>query len=307
MAEPILAVMPSPERSQSQRWPSRSLPLAVLLVLVCSPTRGAQVQTPQQVAAQAKATGYVTDLAGVLSSGGRAKIEALCTELAQKADAEIAVVAVKTTADETAQQYSFDVAEAIGIGPKGKGRGVLVFFATDDHKYFTQVGYDLESILPDAKVGDFGREAVPLLRSNDYDGALYLVTRRIADVIAADKGVTLSGEPLSRRGQSNPHIPPFVIFIIIFVIYSIIRSAIAASRGGPRGLGPRGGGGGWIAPFILGNMIGSSGRGGWGGGFGGGGGGGGGGGFGGFGGGGFGGGGFGGGFGSGGGGASGGW
>ena len=274
MTSPVQAFMPSPLRFRCLRWPARLLSLSVLLALPCAVSVRAQVQTPQQVAAQAKTTGYVTDLAGVLSSGGRARIEALCTELAQKADAEIAVVTVKTTGDESAQQYSFDLAEAIGIGPKGKGRGVLVFFATDDHKYFTQVGYDLESILPDAKVGDFGREAVPVLRSGNYDAALYLVTRRIADVIAADKGVTLSGEPLPRRGAgANPHIPPFVIFIIIFVIYSIIRGLIAASRGGPRGLGPRGGGGGWVAPFILGNAIGSSGRGSWsGGGFGGGGG-----------------------------------
>jgi uncharacterized protein len=289
--------MPSHSPSKHFRPLTRIVPLLVCLVLAWeASTRAAQVQSPQQVAAQAKTTGYVTDLAGVLSAGGRAKIEALCTELSQKAAAEIAVVTVKSIGDQTAQQYSFDVAEGIGIGPKLQGRGVLIFFATDDHKYFTQVGYDLEPILNDAKVVDFGREAVPDLRANDYDAALYLVTRRVADVIAADKGVTLTGAPLPRSdSRSNPHIPPFVIFIIIFVIYSIVRSIIAAGRGGPRGLGPRGGGGGWVAPFILGSMVGRGG-----GGFGGGGGGGGGG-FGGFGGGGFG---SGGGFGGGGGGGS---
>ena len=236
--------------------------LACALFLLGISTR-AQVLTPQQVAAQAKTTGYVTDLAGVLSPAGNEKIEALCTELSQKANAEIAVVTVKSTGDQTPQQYSSDVADAMGIGPKKQGRGILIFFAIDDHKYWTQVGYDLESILPDAKVGDFGREALPDLRANNYDAALYLVTRRVADVIAADKGVTLTGSPVPRSdSESTPHIPPFLIFIVIFVIYSIIRSLIAASRGGPRGLGPRGGGG-WVAPFILGSMVG---RGGWGGG-----------------------------------------
>src|SRR5579863_182309 len=176
MARPVVSLMPSHSLPKSFLRLMRFIPLLVCLTLVWGASAlAAQVQTPQQVAAQAKTTGYVTDLAGVLSSGGRARIEALCTELSQKANAEIAVVAVKSTGDETAQQYSFDLAEAIGIGPKGKGRGVLIFFAIDDHKYFTQVGYDLESILPDAKVGDFGREAVPYLRANNYDMALYVV------------------------------------------------------------------------------------------------------------------------------------
>jgi uncharacterized protein len=257
MTQLVQPLMPS--RLLRKRFRHR---IGAILVLVCVAlavgiaTRAAQVQTPQQVAAQAKTTGYVTDLAGVLTPEGRARIEALCTELSQKANAEIAVVTVKTTGDETAQQYSFDVAEGIGIGPKKQGRGVLIFFATDDHKYFTQVGYDLESILPDGKVGDFGREAVPDLRANNYDAAIYLMTRRVADVIAADKGVTLSGAALPRAAaNANPHIPPFLIFLIIFIIYSIIHWIFVSRGGGPRGLGPRGGGG-WVAPFILGNMIG---------------------------------------------------
>jgi uncharacterized protein len=298
MAYPVALFMPPhslPKRVL--HWTGAILVFACLGLALDISTPAGQVQSPQQVAAQAKTTGYVTDLAGVLSPAGRERIEALCTELSQKADAEIAVVTVKTISDTPVETYALDLFEGIGIGPKRQGRGVLILFATDDHKDRIQTGYGLEPILPDAKDGDFLREAVPDLRANNYDGAIYLVTRRVADVIASDKGVTLSGASPQRSGrESSPHIPPFVIFLVIFIIYSIIHGIVVASRGGPRGLGPRGGGGGWVVPFILGNMVGRSGWGG--GGFGGGGGGG----FGGFGGGGF-----GGGFGSGGGGASGGW
>ena len=38
---------------------------------------------------------------------------------------------------------------------------MLILIATDDHRYRTEVGYGLEPILPDGKVGGFGREAVP--------------------------------------------------------------------------------------------------------------------------------------------------
>ena len=65
----------------------------------------------------------------------------------------------------------------------------------DDHKYRIDVGYGLEGILPDGKVGDIGREMVPDLRANDYDGAVTLAVGEMAQVIAADAKVTLDDEP----------------------------------------------------------------------------------------------------------------
>ena len=264
---------------------------AFFALLACLGIETASAQTVDQVAPQVKTTGYVTDLAGVLSQSGREQLTALCTEVSQKTQAEIAVVTIKSLGDRPIEDYGHDLFERLGLGPKGMGRGVLILFVVDDHKDRIEVGYALEPILPDGKVGDFLREAMPDLRANNYDAALYLATRRVADVIAADKGITLTGsspaQPEQERGA--PRIPPFVIPLIIFFIFFLLRSI---------GGGGRGGGSGWWIWPLIGMGMGGGGRGG--GGFGGGGGGGGG--FGGFGGGGFGGGG-----GSGGGGASGGW
>ena len=249
---------------------------AFFALLVCVGGESAGAQTVDQVATQVKATGYVTDLAGVLSQSGREQLTALCTEVSQKADAEIAVVTIKSLGGRSVVDYSFDLAGLLGIGPKGKGRGVLILFAIDDHQYWTQVGYDLEGILPDGKVGGFGREAVPYFRNNNYDAGVLLMTRRVADVIAADHGVTLTGLSPAAPGdeRGSPRIPPFVIPLIIFLVFFLLRSV---------GRGGRGGGGGWWIWPLIGMGMGGGGRGG--GGFGGGGGGGGG--FGGFGGGGF--------------------
>ncbi len=140
-----------------------------------------------------KPLGYVSDFANVLSPDAKAKLTALCTEVDQKAKAQIAVVTVPTTNGQAIFDYSYNLATKWGVGPKQVSRGVLILYATNDHKYWTQVGYGLEGILPDGKVGGFGREAVPILRQGNYDAALLLVTRRIADVIAQDAGVTLTG------------------------------------------------------------------------------------------------------------------
>ena len=98
--------------------------------------------------------------------------------------------------------YAVALYQKWGIGAKGKDRGVLILLATQDHKYWTTVGYGLEPILPDGKVGGFGREAVPLLRSGDYAGAVTLMTTRVASVIAQDAGVTLGQSAASCRAST---------------------------------------------------------------------------------------------------------
>jgi uncharacterized protein len=235
-----------------------------------------------QTSLPAKPQGYVNDFANVLTPDGKAKLTALCTEVDEKAHAQIAVVTVTSLDGKDVQDYSFDLATKWGVGPKQSNRGILILLAVNDHKYWTQVGYGLEAILPDGKVGGFGREAIPFLRQNNYDAALLLMTRRIGDVIALDAGVTLSGQPpdapqLSQRPDQGRTLGGAGTFILIIVGLIVVFGIM--SRGG--GSSGRGGGGSawWIAPLIAGSM----GRGGWGGGgFGGGSGGGGGGGFGGF-------------------------
>lgn len=242
-----------------------------LLFLACSVAHAEKTD-------QLKPQGYVNDFAGVLSASAKAQLTALCTEVDQKAHAQIAVVTVKSLDGQAVEDYAVDLATKWGIGPKQADRGILILLAVEDRKYWISVGYGLEPILPDGKVGGFGREAVPLLRAGDYSGAVLLITRRVADVIAADKGVTLSGNspapvrsaPQHDSGWSIGQI--LLLLFIIFVVYSIMKR----SGGGGRSNYTRGGGSGWwIGPMIGSGMGG--GRGGWGGGgFGGGGGGGGG-------------------------------
>ena len=53
------------------------------------------------------------------------------------------------------------------------------------------------------ELGGFGREMVPLLRQNNYDGAVTLITTRVASVIAQDKGVTLDAAPAPRSARRS--------------------------------------------------------------------------------------------------------
>jgi uncharacterized protein len=219
---------------------------------------------------QLKVNAYVNDFANVLSSSTRAQLAALCMEVSQKAQAQLVVVTIKTTEGRPIEDYSIDLATRLRIGPKQSNRGALILLAVDDHHYRIEVGYGLEEILPDGKAGGIGREAVPYLRQNDYDSAVTLMTSQVAAVIAADRGVKLTGiapAPPSTNATGNVGFGEiFLLFFLIFIVFSILRRA----GGGP---GSRMGPGSWGGPIIggMGGMGGGWGGGGFGGGGGGGG------------------------------------
>jgi uncharacterized protein len=125
---------------------------------------------------------------------------------------------------------------------------------------------------------------VPYLKSGDYNQAILTGATSIAQFIAADSGVQLTGVPSRRQRQQEKSDTPWWLPLLIPIgIFLLVRWLSSRGRSG----GARGGmrSGGSAMPWIM--MGSGMGSGGWGGGFGGssggwGGGGGGGGGFGGF-------------------------
>jgi uncharacterized protein len=229
----------------------------------------------EQVKDLPKPTDYVSDFAHVLSPQAITQLDSLLSQLDHTAaNSQLALVTVRNLDGDDAADFANQLEDAWKVGKKGTDRGVLVLLAVDDHKYRIDVGYGLEGILNDAKVGDIGREMVPYLRAQDYDSAVTLAVGQVAQVIAADANVTLTDQPVQPRRQAYHHsgAGPVLLFVIIFLFFggfTLLRILLffGLFGGGYRG-GPWMGGG----PFIGG-----------GGGFGGGGGGdGGGGGFGGF-------------------------
>jgi uncharacterized protein len=243
--------------------------LLVLLVLCVPAARAEQVKN-------LKPQGYVNDFAGVLSAQAKDKLTALCAEVQQKTKAQIAVVTVSSLEGEPVEQFSIDLATAWGIGPKQLDRGILILLAPNDHRDRIEVGYGLEPILPDGKVGGFEREAVPLLRQNDYSGAVLLFTERVAAVIAEDQKVTLdtlSGISPSEPETDNSPAPSgnlveFLIFAV-FLFFPLIGFVLRLFFGFGGSARSRRGGGMWMGgPWYGGGSMGGGGS--WGGGGGGG-------------------------------------
>src|SRR6266576_1477927 len=209
-----------------------------------------------------KPTDCVNDFADVLSPSTIAQLKEMCQQVLDKAQASVVVVTVKSTDGEDIVSYSQDLYQKWGIGKKGKDRGVLILLAVQDRRRWITTGYGVEAILPDGKVGGFGREAVPYLQRGDYDGAVSLLTSRVVDVIAKVAGVEITTSQPRRiepvgvpRGQTGISPGGIIALIILFIIvlavpplgkllfYMFLLGGMGGRGGGGYGGGGWGGGG----------------------------------------------------------------
>jgi len=204
-------------------------------------------------------TNYVNDFAHVLSPQAEAELNDLARQVDDKAKAQIAIVTINSLDGQDIESYAAKLFKQWGIGNKATSHGVLILIAVKDHRYRTEVGYGLEPILPDGKVGGFWREVVPLLKQNDYDAAIKQNTQRVASVIAQDAGVQLTGVSSIPEERAPPRRPSggislggvvLIIILIIIVLATPLRSVLfwmllsGGGRGGGWGGGGFGGGGG---------------------------------------------------------------
>jgi len=228
-------------------------------------------------------TNYVNDFAHVLDEQTTAALNDICQQVDQKAHAQIAVVTINTLDGRDIESYAVDLYKQWGIGSKATNRGVLILIAVRDRRYRTEVGYGLEPILPDGKVGGFWREAVPLLKQGAYSGAVALTTERVAAVIAQDASIQLTGAATHPATSREPGRQISLASVVLIIIVAIIVLATPLRRvlfwwllfsGGPGwgggyrsggwgGGGFGGGGGGGFGGFGGGSSGGGGASGGW--------------------------------------------
>jgi uncharacterized protein len=226
----------------------------------------ARVSFAERVEDLPKPTDYVSDFAHVLSPETIARLDHICAQLDHtQANAQVAVVTVHTLDGVDSADFANALEDKWKMGRKGSDRGVLVLLAVNDHKRRIEVGYGLEGILPDGKVGDIGREMVPHLRANDFDGAVTLAVGELAQVIATDAKVTLQDapagapRPVARHKMTLGQDILLILILIFFGGFFILRILLRVGLFGGWGGGPWLGGGG---PWIGGGGFGGGGGGG---------------------------------------------
>jgi uncharacterized protein len=224
--------------------PKRSIALWLLLAeLLFVPVRAV---LGEAVNSLPKPTDYVNDYAHVLSPQGATRLDRICMELNHsQANAQLAIVTIHSLDGNDTAEYASQLEDRWKIGKKGSDRGVLLLLAVDDHKWRIDVGYGLEGILNDAKVGDIGRSMVPDLRAQDYDNAVLLAVGQLAQAIATDAHVTLTDQPALAQHPASPrssrgHIPvPILVILVLlitvfplFILFLFVGTILQARHGG---------------------------------------------------------------------------
>ena len=154
--------------------------------LISSPAFAQEIPTLQK---------YVNDYAGVLSSQDIARINSLASDIEKNTTVQIAVLTVKTTQPMTIEGYAVKVFEKNGIGQKDKDNGLLIVVAVDDRKYWIEVGYGLEGLFNDAKVGDIGRNYfVQNFRNGDYGQGIYEAVDAVGRIVQGQPEVIATNE-----------------------------------------------------------------------------------------------------------------
>ncbi len=201
---------------------------------------------------------HVVDLAGIIDANLEQGLNRYLLELEQKTTAQMVVLTVTDLEGEDIFDASLSIAhDKWKLGQKDKDNGILLMISLNDRKYWTQVGYGLEGVLPDSLTGSIGREyLVPYFKKGDYSTGITAAAIAMINEVAIDAGVEIRGMPkLRRSGRAQKREPTLLgtIFSVLFfigLIYLFVKHPrlfmlflMMSMMGGGRRSGWSGGGG----------------------------------------------------------------
>src|SRR5689334_9873608 len=125
----------------------------------------ASIQHPR-----AKHGTWVADATGALRAETVARLNQTIGEVERTSGIEMAVVVVRSLDGLTVEDAAEKLFKLWGIGKKDKDNGLLFLWSTGDRKVRVEVGYGLEGVLPDGKVGAILDSAViPQFKAGEFD------------------------------------------------------------------------------------------------------------------------------------------
>jgi uncharacterized protein len=233
----------------------------------------------QTIPAKPNPPRLVNDLAHVMTNDQEMALENKLVAYDDSTSVQIVVVTMPSIGDDPIEDVALKILRDWGVGNKKTNNGVVILAAIKERKVYIATGYGMEGSVPDLTAKEIvENEIIPNFKGGDADN-YYRGFNSAADAIikaAAGEYKAPAGYDngaRKRRGKSvGGNIIGFIVIIFIVIFFLIGRGGGGGGGGLFRGSG--------MLPFILGSMIGGSGRrGGWsdsgGGGWGGGGGGGG--------------------------------
>jgi uncharacterized membrane protein YgcG len=194
------------------------MPQGVRIRLLCvafaalAPTLILQAEPLRQVSTH----GYVSDFANVLDSASAESLDELCYRLEHWTGTPLNAITVPSLGGDSSQTYALRVFNEHSEFPESGKRRIVILFGAQERRFTIVAGAEVRPILS-GKVQQYQREVIPYLRRHQDGPAIALMTRQIAEDIAADAQVGLK-EVTDDRGLVGTWAPvaqPYNVLIEI--------------------------------------------------------------------------------------------
>ncbi len=128
--------------------------------------------------------GFVNDFAEILDQSTKDKLEQTLSKFKSDAKIDFVIVTVKTTGEETVFDYSLSLANDWAVGTKNPDKaGILMLIAVEDRRWHIQITREMEKVLSDAEVGEFGALMRPLFREKKYGEGITTCVEKFIEVL----------------------------------------------------------------------------------------------------------------------------
>jgi uncharacterized protein len=138
---------------------------------------------------------YVNDFASFLDLTQQDYLRSIFSEVETNTTAEVVFVSVITCNPYTSSEYANNLFNEWGVGKEDKDNGLMILYCKEENKIWVEVGYGLEGILPDSKVGGLLDDSyVPMRDSGDTAQGIVSFSEEVAKIIHENREEVLSGK-----------------------------------------------------------------------------------------------------------------
>ena len=182
-----------------------------LLTLWCLPGLTQQIAVPEL-------RQQVTDITGTLSTSEQQSLTQQLQDITQKTRAQVAVLIVPSTGDDSIEQYATRVFDNWRLGDAKRNDGILIVVAWSDRTVRIQVGYGLEEKVTDALAGDIIRSnMIPAFKQQKLAKGLELAINALNNQLTSQHQYpTNPSESESASSSDHYYFAIFWVFAVMF-------------------------------------------------------------------------------------------
>ncbi|MEW6237025.1 MAG: TPM domain-containing protein [Candidatus Omnitrophota bacterium] len=203
---------------------------------------------------------FVSDFAGIIPDNQEQSLNALARKLKELTGAELAVATISRIEEKgygSIEDAAVDLFKQWGVGRESEDDGLLLLIAVKERKYRLEVGYGMESVIPDSVASRLTRTLLPdAFRQGRYGDGVMNLAAALVEKIAQDKNIPLNQFEISRLAAPKPQRSDasrrfkhdvfgkiafgftFIVFLILLSLYirhpNLFLLYMFISGGGPR-------------------------------------------------------------------------